>query len=71
MGQFGRLLDGVSDLGVYSAALAIARTFQAVGCDHLKPIGKPPHRFPSVDDVHEASKDPQCKNVVARFLKRF
>jgi hypothetical protein len=27
--------------------------------------------FPSVDDIREAARDPQCKNVVVRFLRKF
>lgn len=42
-----------------------------VGCDHLRVLRKPPHKFPSVDDIRESVQDPFCKNVVSRFLKRF
>ena len=65
------MLDSVSDLGAYGAALIVAWTFQAPGYDHLKKISQVSHNFPSVDDVREAVRDPQCKNVVVRFLKRF
>ena len=71
VGQFEKLLDSISDLGAYGAALGIAPTFQAAGCDHLKKIGRVSYKFPSVDDVRESVRDPQCKNVVVRFLKRF
>jgi hypothetical protein len=68
--HFERLLSGVSDLGAYGATLGLTRTLQAAGCDHLKVLGKPPHRFPSVDDVREAVQDPLCKNVVSLFPKK-
>lgn len=71
VGQFEKLLDSVSDLGAYGAALAIARTFQAASCDHVKKIGRVPRKFPSLENVHEAARDPLCKNVVVWFLKRF
>lgn len=71
VGKFKRLLGGVSDLGAYGAALALTRTFYVVGCDHLRVLGKPPHKFPSVDDIRESVQDALCKNVVSRFLKRF
>jgi hypothetical protein len=64
------LLDGILDLGAYGAAIAIVWTFQAASCDHLKKIGRVPHKFPSVDGIHEAVRDPQCKNMV-RFLRKF
>jgi hypothetical protein len=71
VGQYAKLLDGISDLRAYGAAIAIARTFQVASCDHLKKIGWVPHKFPSVDGVRKAVRDPQCKNDVVRFLKKF
>jgi hypothetical protein len=71
IGQFERLLSGVSDLGAYGAALGLTCTFQVASCDHLKVLGKPPHKFPSVDNVREAVRDSLCKNVVSWLLKKF
>lgn len=71
IGQFERLLSGMLDIGAYGASIGLARTLQTLGCDHLKTIGKPSHKFPSVDSVHRAINDDLCKNVVSRFLKRF
>ena len=59
-------------LGCYNgAALAVAWSFQAAGCDHLKRLGRVNHRFLSLEDVQGAANDRLCKNVVARFLMKF
>jgi hypothetical protein len=66
LGQFSQLLDSVADFGAYGATLAIARSFQAARCDHLKR-----HHFPSLKDVRGAANDRFCKNVVVHFLTKF
>jgi hypothetical protein len=71
IGQFERLLSGVLDLGAYGATLGLTRTFEVAGCDHFMVLGKLPHKFPIVDNVREAIRDPLCKNVVSWFLKKF
>lgn len=45
------MIDNVSDFGALGTALGVARSFQAIGCDHLKALGRVSHVFPSVDDV--------------------
>ena len=64
-------MNNVLDFGAYGAALAIVWSFQAMGCDHLKRLGRINHNFPSIDNVRVASKDRLCKNVDARFLTKF
>ena len=39
IGQLGLLLDNVLDFGAYGATLAVARSFQVTGYDHLKNLG--------------------------------
>ena len=51
LGQFSQLLDSVADFGAYGATLAVMRSFQAAGCDHLKRLGRVNHSFPSLEDV--------------------
>ena len=64
-------MDSVADFGAYRATLAITRSFQATGCDHLKRLERVNHNFPSLEDVWGAANDRLCKNVVARFLMKF
>ena len=71
VGQLILLLDSVLDFGAYGATLAVARSFQVAGCDHLKRLGHVNHNFPSVEEVQGATNDQACKNVCARFLKKF
>lgn len=71
VGQLVPLLDSVSDFGAYGATLAVACCFQVAGCDHLKKLGRVNHNFPSVEDVRGAAEHRACKNVCARFLKKF
>lgn len=71
VGQLVPLLDNVFYFGAYGATLAVARSFQATGCDHLKRLGRVNNNFPSVDDVRGAAENRACKNVCARFLKKF
>ena len=71
LGQFTQLMNNISDFGAYGATLIVVHSFQATGCDHLKKLGHVSHNFPSVDDVHGASGDRICKNVVAWFLTKF
>lgn len=68
--QFDQLLNNVLDFGAYGATLAIVWSFQAMGCDHLKRLGRVNHNFPSIDDVRGASKDRLGKNVDTRFLMK-
>ena len=39
IGQLVLLLDNVLDFGAYGATLAVARSFQVTGYDHLKNLG--------------------------------
>lgn len=71
VGQLVPLLDNVSDFGAYGATLAVACSFQAIDCDHIKRLGHVNHNFPSVDDVRGATKDQASKNACVRFLKKF
>ena len=64
-------MENVADFGSYGATLAVAGSFQAAGCDHLKRLGRVNHNFPSLEDVRGAANDWLCKNVVARFLTKF
>ena len=57
LGQFSQLLDSVANFGAYGAALAVARSLQATGCDHLKRLGRVNHGFPSLEDVRGAASD--------------
>lgn len=71
LGQFTQLMNNISDFGAYGATLIVARSFQVAGFDHLKKLGCVSHNFPSIDDVHGASRDRLCKNVVVWFLTKF
>lgn len=71
LGQYTQPLNNIFYFGAYGAALAIAWSFQATRCDHLKKLGHANHNFPSVNDVPGTSKDHLCKNVVAHFLTKF
>lgn len=64
-------MNNVSDFGAYGATLAVARSFQATRCDHLKKLGHVSHNFPSVNDVRGASGGHLCKNIVAWFMTKF
>ena len=64
-------MDSVANFGAYGAALAVARSFQAAGCDHLKRLGRVNHNFLSLEDVWGGANDRLCKNVGARFLMKF
>ena len=64
-------MDSVPDFGAYGAALVVAWSFWAVGCDHLRRHGQVNHSFPILEDVRGAANDRLCKNVVARFLMKF
>ena len=44
-------------LGLIGASLIVARSFQAVGCDHLKRLRRVNHNFPSLEDVWGAAND--------------
>jgi hypothetical protein len=69
--QLVPLLDNILDFGTYGATLSVARSFQAAGYDHLKRLGHINHTFPSVEDVQGVVEDRSCKNLCARFLKKF
>lgn len=71
IGDFGELLSGVLDVGAYGAMIGLAYTLRVLGCDHLRSIGRPSHRFLNADSVREAINDGVCKNVVSHFLRRF
>lgn len=71
VGQFQLLLRGTLDVGAYGAGLGLSRALQELSCEHLKTMGKPPHRFPKVDSVREAVEDDVCRNVVSWLLLRF
>lgn len=69
--QLVPLLDIVLDFGAYGVTLAVARSFQAAGCDHHKKLGQVNHNFPIIEDVRGATKDRAYKNVCEHFLKKF
>lgn len=51
IGQFQLLLEGSLVVGAYGAGLGLACALQQLGCDHIKTVGKPPHRFPKPDVI--------------------
>ena len=57
LGQFSQLLKNVADFGAYGATLAVVRSFQATGCDHLKRLGRVNHNFPTLEDMQGAAND--------------
>lgn len=71
IGQFELLLRGALDISTYGAAIGLSRTLQELGCDHLKTVGQPSHKFLKLDSVHDAVHDNVCKNAVSRLLLRF
>jgi uncharacterized membrane protein YhfC len=51
--------------------VAAAGTHEVLLGFYFVKIGWVPHKFPSMDDVCEAVRDPQCKNMVVQFLRKF
>lgn len=53
------------------AGIGLACTLQQLGCEHLKSVGKPPHRFPKPEVICAAIKDNMYSNAVSRLLLRY
>ena len=63
------IISHVGDFGAFAMALGVARSFQHKGYNHVPALGRPPHRFPSVDEVRRS--DEACQNVAKRFVSKF
>ena len=63
------IISHVGDFGAFAVALGVARSFQHKGYNHVPALGRPPHRFPLVDEVRRS--DEACQNVAKRFVSKF
>ncbi|XP_066333635.1 putative serpin-Z6A [Miscanthus floridulus] len=63
------IISHVGDFGAFVVALGVTRSFQHTGYNHAPALGRPPHRFSSVDEVRWS--DEACQNIVKQFVSKF